>query len=235
MLCEGFTLDPMPRFDLSLLPNEPDLSFELPLWEAGLTAVAGIDEAGRGALAGPVAAGAVILPPKCEIIGRLMGVRDSKQMTPDEREAGREKILRYAVSCGVGFATAAEIDQLGILPATRLAACRAFQTLTPAPAHLLLDYLFLPDVALPQTALIKGDCRSLSIAAASVLAKTARDALLRELELIYPGYGFAAHKGYGTRAHREALHRLGVSPVHRLSFALFGESKYPLNDNQQEI
>ena len=92
------------------------------------------------------------------------------------------------------------------------------------PAHLLLDYLFLPEVTIPQTALIKGDCRSLSIAAASVLAKTSRDALMRELDLTYPGYGFAAHKGYGTQAHREALQRLGPSPVHRLSFALLGES-----------
>jgi ribonuclease HII len=99
---------------------------------------------------------------------------------------------------------------------------------------LLLDYLFLPEIPLPQTALIKGDCRSLSIAAASVLAKTARDAMLREFELTYPGYGFASHKGYGTRAHREALQRLGVSPVHRLSFALFGESGIRMDENQQE-
>jgi ribonuclease HII len=210
----------MPRFDLSLLPPEPDLSFELALWEAGLTAVAGIDEAGRGALAGPVAAAAVILPPEAGIVDCLKGVRDSKQMTPNQREAAREIILQYAVAWGVGFATAKEIDQMGILPATRLAACRAMECLVLPPAHLLLDYLFLPEVALPQTALIKGDCRSLSIAAASVLAKTSRDALLREFDLTYPGYGFTAHKGYGTLAHRKALLHLGASPVHRLSFAL---------------
>jgi len=224
----------MPAFDLSLLPPEPDLSFELALWEAGLTAVAGIDEAGRGALAGPVAAAAVVLPPEARMVKCLMGVRDSKQMTPNQREAARKKILQYAVTWGVGFASAEEVDQMGILPATRLAACRALESLTPPPAHLLLDYLFLPEIPLPQTALIKGDCRSLSIAAASVLAKTARDAMLREFELTYPGYGFASHKGYGTRAHREALQRLGVSPVHRLSFALFGESGIRMDENQQE-
>ena len=222
----------MPAFDLSLLPPEPDLSFERALWEAGLTAVAGIDEAGRGALAGPVAAAAVVLPPEVGMTECLKGVRDSKQMTPTQREAAREKILKYAVTWGVGFATSEEIDQMGILPATRLAACRALEALTPPPTHLLLDYIFLPEVALPQTALIKGDCRSLSIAAASILAKTSRDALLRGLELTYPGYGFASHKGYGTQAHREALQRLGVSPVHRLSFALFGESRVPMDENQ---
>lgn len=209
----------MPAFDLSLLPPEPDLSFELILWQAGLAAVAGIDEAGRGALAGPVAAAAVILPPLPGVVRLLKGVRDSKQMTPREREAARERIIQYAISWGVGFAGPEEIDQMGILPATRLAICRALESLSPPPAHLLLDYLFLPEVTLPQTALTKGDCRSLSIAAASVLAKTSRDALLRELDLTYPGYGFAAHKGYGTQAHRDALQRLGPSPVHRLSFA----------------
>jgi ribonuclease HII len=222
----------MPVFDLSLLPPEPDLSFELGLWKAGLTAVAGIDEAGRGALAGPVAAAAVVLPPETGIVKCLKGVRDSKQMSPNQREIARNIILKYAVTWGVGFSSAEEIDQMGILPATRLAACRALETLIPPPAHLLLDYLFLPEIPLPQTALVKGDCRSLSIAAASILAKTSRDALLCELELAYPGYGFASHKGYGTLAHRAALQRLGVSPVHRLSFALFGESRIPMDENQ---
>jgi ribonuclease HII len=225
MPCEGFIRVPMPTFDPKLIPLEPDLSFELPLWEAGLPHVAGIDEAGRGALAGPVAAAAVILPPEVRIAGCLKGVRDSKQMTPRQREAARLRILQYAVTWGVGFATVEEIDQLGILPATRLAAGRAIEALRPAPGHLLVDYLFLPEVPVPQTALIKGDCRSLSIAAASVLAKTSRDTILRELDRTYPGYGFASHKGYGTLAHREALHQLGASPVHRLSFALFGRAE----------
>jgi len=211
----------MTKFDLSLLPPEPDLSFELALWEAGLIAVAGIDEAGRGALAGPVAAGAVVLPPELRMVKCLKGVRDSKQMVPYQREVAREKIMQYAVTWGVGFASAEEIDQMGILPATRLAACRALDAISIHPDHILLDYLFLPEIPISQTALIKGDCRSLSIAAASVLAKTSRDALMRELDLTYPGYGFAAHKGYGTIAHREALHRQGASPVHRISFTLF--------------
>jgi len=215
----------MPIFDPSLLPQEPDLSFEQILWQAGEPSVAGIDEAGRGALAGPVAAGAVILPPVERMVELLKGVRDSKQMTPRARLISREKILQYATSWGVGFASSEEIDQMGILPATRLAACRALECLAKPPVHLLLDYLFLPEVALPQTALIKGDCRSLSIAAASILAKTARDALLCEFDLTYPGYGFTAHKGYGTYAHRDALQRLGPCPVHRLSFALQGRNQ----------
>jgi ribonuclease HII len=201
-----------------MMTEYPDLAFERALWDAGLQRVAGIDEAGRGALAGPVGAAAVILPPDPGISQRLSGVKDSKQMSPAQREAARSLIQAAALAWGVGFASAQEIDEQGILPATRLAAWRAVQTLTPQPEHLLLDYLFLPDLFLPQTALIKGDCRSLSIAAASVLAKTARDALMRDLNCQYPGYGLAAHKGYGTWAHRSALASLGPSPVHRASF-----------------
>jgi ribonuclease HII len=224
----------MPKFDLALLPSEPDLSFESPLWEAGLSYVAGIDEAGRGALAGPVVAAAVILPPEARMVERLEGVRDSKQMTPEQREQARVKILQYALTWGVGFAAVEEIDQMGILPATRLAAGRAIDALKLVPLHLLLDYLFLPEVPISQTALIKGDCRSLSIAAASILAKTSRDAVLREFEHAYPGYGFASHKGYGTQAHREALNQLGISPVHRLSFALFGKITFQEDGGRQE-
>ena len=206
------------RFDLALLPSAPDLSFEQAFWAAGVGRVGGIDEAGRGPLAGPVAAGVVILPPHPEIMARLAGVRDSKQMTPAQRESACGRIREAALGYAVGFAEAPEIDVLGILPATRLAAVRALQALELAPEHLLLDYLFLPEVELPQTALIKGDCRSLSVAAASVLAKTARDARLVEMEQEYPGYSFARHKGYGTAAHRAALQRLGPCPEHRRSF-----------------
>jgi ribonuclease HII len=225
----------MPAFDASLLPSEPDLSFELILWQAGYLAVAGIDEAGRGALAGPVASAAVILPQKEGLSGFLKGVRDSKQMSPHQREISREKIVQCAEGWGVGLASSEEIDQMGILPATRLATWRALENLPFPPDHLLLDYLFLPDVSVPQTALIKGDCRSLSIAAASILAKTSRDAMMRELELTYPGYGFATHKGYGTQTHRGALHRLGPCPIHRFSFALLGESSISPDRNQQEF
>ncbi|HSQ17153.1 MAG TPA: ribonuclease HII [Anaerolineales bacterium] len=208
------------RFDPSLLPPAPDLSFEQALWAAGLRGVAGIDEAGRGPLAGPVAAAVVVFPPDAGLTVGLAGVRDSKQMTPYQRQAACPRIQAAALGFAVGFAEAAEIDTLGILPATRLAAWRALQALPFTPDHLLLDALFLPDVDLPQTALIKGDRRSLSIAAASVLAKTARDARLEALEQEYPGYGFARHKGYGTAAHRAALQQLGPCPQHRRSFHL---------------
>jgi ribonuclease HII len=221
----AFILGRMMAFDRELIPPTPDLSFEMALWQVGLTFVAGIDEAGRGALAGPVTAAAVILPAETQIFKSLQGIRDSKQMTADQREAGRARIIKHAVTWGVGYATVEEIDQWGILPATRLAATRAIEALDPIPVHLLLDYLFLPEVSISQTSLIKGDCRSLSIAAASVMAKTSRDAIMRDLDQSFTGYGFARHKGYGTVAHRDALYRLGASPAHRLSFDLLGKNK----------
>jgi ribonuclease HII len=135
-------------------------------------------------------------------------VRDSKQLPAAQRELWAERIRRVAVAWAVGFASAAEIDALGIAPATRLAAHRALERLTPPPQALLLDFITLPEWPRPQTALVKGDCRSLSIAAASILAKTAR----------YPGYGLAQHKGYGTGAHCAALAAHGPSPIHRRSF-----------------
>ncbi len=207
------------------IPPAPDLSFEQALWAAGVLGVAGIDEAGRGALAGPVAAAAVILPADPHIQAALSGVRDSKQMTPAQRQSARLRIQGAAQAWGVGFATAEEIDTLGILPATRLAAVRAVQALAAAPQHLLLDCLFLPDLPQPQTSLIKGDQRSLSIAAASVLAKTARDAQMVAMEALAPGYGLAVHKGYGTAAHRRAIAALGASPWHRRSFQLLPMAK----------
>jgi ribonuclease HII len=206
------------KFDRSLLPPSPDLSFEMALWDQGVRVVAGIDEAGRGALAGPVAAGAVILPVDPGLTASLSGVRDSKQMSPAEREKWAGRIRQVAAGYAVGFASNLEIDHLGILPATRLAIERSLAGLSLQPEHLLLDYLALPEVTLPQTSLVKGDARSLSIAAASILAKTSRDALMCQIEEQYPGYGFTAHKGYGTLAHRCRLARLGPSPVHRLSF-----------------
>jgi ribonuclease HII len=206
------------KIDPALIPAAPDLSFEAELWREGCTCVAGIDEAGRGALAGPVAAAAVILPPRVELAAALEGVRDSKEMTPDARQFWAKRIRRVARAWAVGFASNLEIDALGIVPATRLAIQRALDLLSEAPEHLLVDYLDLPDCCLVQTPLVKGDARSLSIAAASVLAKTSRDAFLRQLEWVYPGYGLAGHKGYGTLAHRQAIQRLGPSPIHRLTF-----------------
>jgi ribonuclease HII len=197
----------------------PDLSFELPLWAAGAPHLAGLDEAGRGAWAGPVSAAAVILPQDADLCIQLNGVRDSKQMTPRQRRAWAVEIRRAALAWGVGFASHTEIDTQGILPATRLAMQRALAQLALPPQHLLLDAVRLPAVALPQTVLIKGDVHSLSIAAASVLAKTARDELLVAWEQEYPGYGFARHKGYGTAAHRQALQAKGACPLHRFTFA----------------
>ena len=206
------------RINPALIPSKPNLDFETAFWQAGIKLVGGIDEAGRGALAGPVAAAAVILPPDPGVSKILAGVRDSKDMTPTQREQWRIIIQAEALTWSVGFASSHEIDTYGIVPATRLAAQRALDKLSPAPEHLLLDYLQLPDNATPQTWLIKGDARSLSIAAASVLAKTIRDEHLRELDKKYPGYGLATHKGYGTKFHLQAIKELGPSPIHRMTF-----------------
>jgi ribonuclease HII len=196
----------------------PTLAVEFALWQQGVSLIAGLDEAGRGAWAGPVSAAAVILSPAADLIERLRGVRDSKQMTARQRAFWAEKIREAALAWGVGFASCTEIDEIGIVPATRLAMRRALQRLELAPEHLLIDALRLPEVALPQTAVIKGDASILSIAAASVLAKTERDAWMVKLECDYPGYGFARHKGYGTAAHRAALESLGACAEHRMSF-----------------
>ena len=199
---------------------DPDLSFERKIWQSGLTYIAGMDEAGRGALAGPVAVGAVILPNKARLSSTLNGVRDSKQMTPLAREHLAPRIKESALRWGVGFASSNEIDSLGIVPATRLAALRAIESLSLFPAYLLTDFrLELPELDIPQTSLVKGDVKCLSIAAASVLAKTARDALMCELDSQYPGYGLGKHKGYGTPFHRLAMKRLGYSAIHRKSFS----------------
>jgi ribonuclease HII len=197
----------------------PDLTYERYLW-LHYKQIAGLDEAGRGALAGPVAVGAVILPNDPTLLSRtLAGVRDSKQMTSDERESLAPRIRETALAWGVAFASAEEIDSQGIVHATRLAALRALQELSISPQYLLTDFrLELPQLDISQTALVKGDVICLSIAAASVLAKTARDAYMRELDCQYQGYGLGRHKGYGTLAHRLAMKRLGVSPIHRRSF-----------------
>jgi ribonuclease HII len=196
----------------------PNLEFEQLLWNDGFTRIAGIDEAGRGAWAGPVAAAAIILPADPSLTRTLNRVRDSKLMTPLARETWAPRIKEAAMGWGVGFASAEEIDTLGIVPATKLAATRALENLLPD--YLITDYLIFPEINLPQTALVKGDQRSLSVAAASVLAKTARDALMRELDGRYPGFGFARHKGYGTCLHREAIKKLRRCEIHRKSFSI---------------
>lgn len=200
----------------------PDLIHERRLWKSGVKYIAGLDEAGRGALAGPVAVGAVILPPNAvRSLRSPVVVRDSKQMTPAERDLAAPRIKGRALCWGVGFASAAEIDSDGIVLATRLAALRALDQLFIFPQYLLTDFrLELPELDIPQTALVHGDAHCLSIAAASVLAKTARDALMREMDLQVPGYGLAHHKGYGTAEHLLALQCKGYSPIHRKSFTL---------------
>jgi ribonuclease HII len=195
----------------------PTLEFEQPLWQAGFLHVAGVDEAGRGAWAGPVSAGAVVLPPDPWIVDRLAGVRDSKQMTPLQRAYWADAIRQVALAWGIGFASHDEVDVLGLLPATRLAMGRALRQLPFSPEHLLVDAMKLP-LTIPQTPLIKGDSRSLSIAAASVLAKTARDAFMTDMDQRYPGYEFCLHKGYGTAVHQAALLRQGVCAIHRQRF-----------------
>lgn len=210
----------MKKFDTALIPPTPDLSFEMALWSAGCSYVVGVDEAGRGALAGPVVAAALILPVDGHLLERLNGVRDSKQMTPQEREYWVAEIRKVALDFGVGSGTQQEIDALGIVPATRLAMLRALKALHLTPQHCLLDFMTLAEYPIPQTPLVKGDARSLSIAGASVLAKTTRDADMIAYDARFPGYGFAQHKGYGTKFHRDAIRQLGPSPIHRLSFRI---------------
>ena len=200
----------------------PDTLFESQFWNSGVPHIAGLDEAGRGALAGPVAVGAVILPHDEPLLSQILtGLRDSKQMTPLERELLAPRIKEVARTWSVGFASAKEIDSHGIVCATRLAALRALQRLSLTPQYLLTDFrLELPQLDISQTALVKGDALCLSIAAASVLAKTTRDELMRELDITYQGYGLGKHKGYGTQAHKSALRRLGNSPIHRKTFQI---------------
>ena len=207
------------RIDPSLIPDFPDLSFERTLWKEGLFLIAGIDEAGRGCLAGPVAAAAVVLPQTDGLLDLFSGIRDSKQLSREGREKQQKIIEENCPAWGVGLASNVEIDQYGIVPATRLAVDRALGDLDQEPDHLLVDYLVLPNNPLPQTRLVKGDARSLSIAAASILAKTHRDRLMISLSEKYPEYGLATNKGYGTAAHRAAIHKFGPSPLHRMSFA----------------
>jgi ribonuclease HII len=180
----------------------------------GALLIGGVDEAGRGPLAGPVVAACVVLAPGT----RLPGLDDSKKLDREQREALAPLILERAVAWGLGWATAAEIDRINVLQATLRAAGRAMRLLAVAPQYLLTDYLNLPDPPCPIEPLVKGDARSQAIAAASILAKVARDRIMTALDPEYPSYGFAEHKGYGTPAHWAALRAHGPSTLHRLSF-----------------
>lgn len=199
------------------------LRFERQAWSAGRVRVAGVDEAGRGPLAGPVVAAAVLFDAaflNAQERGELAGLTDSKKLSPARREhfftllRGRAEIV-----LGVGRAEVEEIDRLNILRATHLAMARALKALSVCPDLALVDGLPVPGLPCPSTAVVGGDGLSLSIAAASVVAKVTRDGLMVELDRQYPGYGLARHKGYGTPGHLDALRRLGPSPCHRRSFA----------------
>jgi ribonuclease HII len=190
------------------------LAIERNQWRNGCALVAGVDEVGAGPWAGPVVAGAVILPRDLTI----PGVNDSKQLTARQRERLGIVIRERAIAWAVGSCSAAEIDAIHIGEAARLAMKRAVDALSPGPEHLLVDWREVPDVAMSQTALVRGDSRSHSIAAASIVAKTHRDTLMTEAAEEYPGYGFESHVGYGTAAHRAALETLGACPLHRRSF-----------------
>ena len=200
------------------LQSAPTYAEEAALIEAGYTLIAGVDEVGRGTLAGPVVAGAAILPlhPRG---GWLSHIRDSKRMTARQREISSEEMRNVSVTMQTGAATSQEIDAIGIVEATRVAMARAIDALPIRPQFLLLDALLLPDLNIPQRSIIKGDAKCLSIAAASIVAKVTRDAMMRDADTEYPGYGFAWHKGYATRQHLESLETLGPCEIHRFTFA----------------
>jgi ribonuclease HII len=192
---------------------------ERTLWGSGYLHVAGIDEVGRGPLAGPVVAAACILPAKFELIG----LNDSKQLTESRREKLFREIKEQALGYAIGSAEPAEIDALNILQATKLAMKRAIANLKIRPHFLLIDALELKDIKIPQRGIIGGDAICASIAAASIVAKVSRDQWMTELHELYPEYGFAKNKGYGTKEHLEALRRLGPCPLHRRTFAPVGQ------------
>ena len=200
----------------------PTLELEMKLRQRkGYAYIAGLDEAGRGALAGPVVAAAVILPLEtADLSERLAQVHDSKLITAKRRDLLYDLIVTEAVTFGVGVVSAAEIDEMGILPANNKAMLTAVAQLNPQPDYLLVDGpLYLRGSLLPQKPVVRGDSLSLTIAAASILAKVSRDRLMVELDAQYPQYGFARHKGYATQAHQTAVAQHGPLPIHRHSFA----------------
>ena len=191
------------------------LRYERDLWTIGVLRVAGVDEAGMSPLAGPVAAAAVVFAPG----SRIPGIDDSKKLDATARDRLALEIKETAPAWSIGFAEVEEIDRVNIYWAGLLAMRRAIDGLSITPEHVLLDARRLKELPIPQQAIVRGDCKSLTIAAASILAKTARDTLMCKLDAQYPGYGFSKHKGYPVREHLAALGRLGASPIHRRSFA----------------
>ena len=202
------------------MSHQPDLVREHGLWTQGYVRVAGLDEAGRGAWAGPVVAAAVVLPPDVpDLREQLLPVRDSKLLTPRCRERCYHLILQHVLDCGVGSVSPSEIDRIGIVPATRRAMVKALDALSSAPDYLLIDFVALPEVPIPQLSTPKADLHHLSVSAASIIAKVTRDHWMISLDRRLPGYGMGQHKGYGTRQHLAALCSLGATSQHRHSYA----------------
>ena len=198
------------------LPDRPTLDHELQLIQSGHALVAGIDEAGRGAWAGPVVAAAVILD--LAEVSHLTEVNDSKQLSARQRDKLYQIVIDHCVAYGVGQGSVEEIDTIGILPATRLAMARAVAALNPQPDALIIDAVRLPQVNKPQAVFNFADSISLSVAAASILAKVTRDRLMIQSDTQYPAYQFARHKGYGTQIHQAALQSVGPCEIHRTSY-----------------
>ena len=192
---------------------EKMLAYEKELYTQGIQLIAGVDEVGRGPLAGPVVAAAVILPENCKI----PGLNDSKKIPKSKHKEIYEAVLQNAIAIGIGIKDNQVIDQVNIYEATKLAMMEAIGQLEPQPQHLLIDAMKL-DLPIPQTSIIKGDANSLSIAAASIVAKVTRDQMMEEFDKEYPGYDFAQNAGYGTAKHLAGLDKLGVTPIHRRSF-----------------
>ena len=192
---------------------EKMLAYEKELYAQGIDLIAGVDEVGRGPLAGPVVAAAVILPKACKILG----LNDSKKIPKSKHKEIYEAVLQNAIAIGIGIKDNQVIDQVNIYEATKLAMMEAIGQLEPQPQHLLIDAMRL-DLPIPQTSIIKGDANSLSIAAASIVAKVTRDQMMEEFDRKYPGYDFAQNAGYGTAKHLAGLDQLGVTPIHRRSF-----------------
>lgn len=199
------------------------LQVEREFWRRGLTRVAGVDEVGVGPLAGPLLAAAVILPPEVAI----RGIDDSKKLSAEARGRLAEEIRQVAVALAIGVVSVEDVDRLNTYRASLEAMRRAVLALPATPQQLLVDARSIPGVAIPQMSIVKGDARSYSIAAASIIAKVERDGLMLELDRQYPEYGFAQHMGYGTRAHFAALERVGPSPVHRRSFLAIRQPRLP--------
>lgn len=192
---------------------EKMLAYEKELYAQGIDLIAGVDEVGRGPLAGPVVAAAVILPKACKILG----LNDSKKIPKSKHKEIYEAVLQNAIAIGIGIKDNQVIDQVNIYEATKLAMMEAIGQLEPQPQHLLIDAMKL-DLPIPQTSIIKGDANSLSIAAASIVAKVTRDQMMEEFDCEYPGYDFTQNAGYGTANHLAGLDKLGVTPIHRRSF-----------------